>query len=162
MKHGTKMMSLRLSPEDIKYWEENKAEIKKQISHLSAEANPEPRIKKCFLCKKVCNSYANSHSVPKFCLKRIAQNGKVYMSGLQKEFPILGEDTGLNKAGTFRSICRPCDNTQFQEYENPDAYSEDISPKVIAQIAMKNALHRIAVKKEELQKQMNQYRFLYL
>ena len=71
------------------------------------------------------------------------------MSGIQAEFPVLGEDNGVNDAGTFHLICRECDGTLFQDYENPGAYAKIPTGKMLAQIVMKNYLLMISKRFEE-------------
>ena len=84
-----------------------------------------------------------------FVLKRIAINGKIYISGIQHVMPILGEDSGNKEAGTFHLICRECDSRLFQEYEDPTAYSKNPTAKMLAQVVMKNYLLMISKRFEE-------------
>lgn len=138
------MELIRLSPREREEYEKNKARENKRVRKLRAEAMKRAKRSTCFICGKKSNSFCNSHSVPKFCLKRISSQGRVYQSGLQKEFPVLGDDKGVANAGTFQIICTNCDNTAFQEYEDPSAYDKEPSSIMLAQIAMKNYLHLLA------------------
>ncbi len=143
-----KMMRIRMdeySRED----KEHLIEFRKEISSLMSKARERAKSGECFVCKKACESYCNSHSVPQFCLKRISVNGKVYISGIQKEFPVLGNDQGVNQAGTFRLICRECDSKIFREYETPAAYDNPPTPLMLAEVAMKNYLQLISKRLEE-------------
>lgn len=114
------------------------------MGHIQREAEKRAKLDKCYICGKDCSSFCNSHSVPKFCLKRIAPKGKLYFSGMQQDFPMLGEDKGVSDSGTFHIICDDCDNTCFQDYESPEAYLAAPTGKMLAQIAMKNYLHIIS------------------
>ena len=96
---------------------------------------------KCICCGNTVDSFCNSHNVPAFCLKNIAVKGMLGWSNTVYRFPMLKQDQGINQAGTFHLICRQCDSTMFQNYENISAYNDDPpSSKVIAQIALKNYL----------------------
>lgn len=128
---------------------DNKISVNKKMSRIYAKSRQRAKHQTCYICKKECSSFCNSHSVPKFCLKRVATEGKVYMSGIQAEFPVLGEDNGVNDAGTFHLICRECDGTLFQDYENPGAYAKIPTGKMLAQIVMKNYLLMISKRFEE-------------
>lgn len=130
------------SEQQIKY-RSNKANCNKVIRKSFNEARKRAKPKKCYVCKKEVSSFCNSHSVPQFCLKTIATDGKVFMSGIQNSIPYYGDDTGVKSAGTFQIICRECDNIIFQEYENPLLYKKEPTGQMLAQIAMKNYLQMI-------------------
>ena len=149
--YETRMLQLSFDETETALYELQKIEINKAVRADFSTARKNAKGTKCFICKKLCSSFCNSHSVPELFLKIIAQKGKVFLSGLQKEFPLLNDDLGLNQAGTFHIICRTCDSKYFQAYEKVEAYQSTPSAKLIAQIAMKNALHQIATKKEELE-----------
>lgn len=140
----SQMLKIRFDEFENAEYEKNKKSVNIGIRELSKEAKRRAKRNECFICQKQCSSFCNSHTVPQFCLKRIAINGHVYISGLQKEYPILGDDVGVSKAGTFHLICNTCDNTLFQDYENPDAYVAMPSNIMLAQIAMKNYLRLIS------------------
>lgn len=47
----------------------------------------------------------------------------------------------FNNSGTFHFICNECDSKVFQDYENPDVWTEEApSDRVLAQIALKDVL----------------------
>jgi len=142
---------IRFDEEDRASYQMHKPQINKELSRSLSSARSSAKGSKCFICKNKCDSFCNSHSVPQFCLRKIADKGKVLQSGLQEEFPLLGDDTGVKKAGIFFLICHNCDNTKFQEYENPQSYNQQISQTILAQIAMKNALQLISKRKIEYQ-----------
>ena len=142
---------IRFDEEDRASYQMHKPQINKELSRSLSSARSSAKGSNCFICKNKCDSFCNSHSVPQFCLRKIADKGKVLQSGLQEEFPLLGDDTGVKKAGIFFLICHNCDNTKFQEYENPQSYNQQISQTILAQIAMKNTLQLISKRKIEYQ-----------
>lgn len=135
--------------EDRQRYSDNKISINKRMSRINAEVRQRAKRDTCYVCKKDCSSFCNSHSVPQFCLKRVATDGKVYMSGIQTVYPVLGKDNGVNDAGTFHLICRECDGKLFQDYENPVAYINRPTGKMLAQIVMKDYLLMISKRFQE-------------
>ena len=129
-----------MTPEERERYEKNKIEINKKVSSLIAEATKNAKLECCILCSKPCSSFCNSHSIPQFALKRIAEDGKV-MLPLQDEILTIGKDTGVNKAGTFHIICRDCDSRTFQLYEDPNAYNSKPTDQMLAQIALVNNIY---------------------
>ena len=125
-------------------------ESNQKIAKIYALARERAKSDHCLLCNKPCSSFCNSHSVPQFSLRPIANKG-ILMSPLQKYIPSLGKNLGVNNAGTFFIICNDCDNTRFQEYETPSAYSHLPTSKMLAQIAIKNYLFFISRRKEEIE-----------
>lgn len=136
------------SEEDERQYRENKVYYNKQISKFLKAAAQNAKKDCCALCGKACTSFCNSHSVPSFALRRIAENGKV-VSPLQGEIPTFGESYGVKQAGTFRLICQECDNTVFQQYEDPNAYEQEPTDQMLAQIALKEQLQMISKRNEE-------------
>ena len=80
-----------MTPEERERYEKNKIEINKKVSSLIAEATKNAKLECCILCSKPCSSFCNSHSIPQFALKRIAEDGKV-MLPLQDEILTIGKD----------------------------------------------------------------------
>ena len=56
----------------------NNIETYKKISKIKKEANQYTKGTNCALCGKSCTSFCNSHTIPRFVIKNIAKNGKVY------------------------------------------------------------------------------------
>ena len=112
------------------------------------------RVENCVLCGKKISSACNSHVVPQFILKQIAENGRVsYGHGLHKrEIGGLERTTGIKNAYPFRLICNDCDRELFKNYENPDnlyRYDElDINTqkKILCEMAIKAHLSHINMK----------------
>lgn len=143
----TKMMSLET---DFATLGDEKITVNKIATKINREVREKAKASTCCVCGKECTSFCNSHSIPQFSLRNIAEKGKVAQV-LQGDFPLMGDDTGLNSAGTFRLICRECDSSIFQEYENPNAYSQQPTERILAQIALKNELHMISKRNHEIE-----------
>lgn len=112
------------------------------------------KIDYCLLCRRKMDSACNSHVVPQFILREIAENGRVSygyslstveVSGLEKE-------TGISNAHTFRLICRECDAKQFKNYENPnnivgfDNLDLNLQKIILCEMALKTHLAHISMK----------------
>ncbi len=117
-------------------------EFSKKMTNLLRKAHGNIP-KKCHLCNEDISSFCNSHTLPQFCLKNIAEKGMVMSPSSILGTPILEKDTGVAKTGIFHLICNKCDNEKFSEYETPEKYLTLPSRKMLAQIAMKNALRAI-------------------
>ncbi|MGG1555635.1 hypothetical protein, partial [Paenibacillus ferrarius] len=102
------------------------------------------------ICKKECSSFCNSHSIPRFCLANISIKGRLYYSANLIDLPMLPHEKGIGEAGTFHLICHDCDNTLFDQYENPSNYSRIPTDKMLSQIALKNYLKSISKREYEL------------
>lgn len=137
---------LKLDFEDEEYEEinSNLIENKKVMGKFLSDARKKSKPERCAYCGKETKGFCNSHSIPAFCLKNIATNGEVLHSNEFVDFPLMDTKKGVNKAGTFQIICRECDSKIFQEYENPSNYNDEVTPKMVAQIAMKDYLKAIS------------------
>ena len=116
---------------------------KKQMSQIYKEAREAAKRKTCYYCGKPVTSFCNSHSVPRFCLENIAIQGDVLTLNTIVDNPLMDSKSGIKKAGTFHLICNECDSKIFSDYENPDNYYTQPTAKMIAQMALKNALKSI-------------------
>lgn len=125
-------------------------EAKRTISSWQKEAKNKTKREKCMYCGREVTSFCNSHSIPRFILKRISQDGWLYTPNKQVENPLLDEEKGLNKSGTFNNICKQCDSEIFSEYESEEKLQSDITNKMMAQIAIKDILHDLYVKELNL------------
>ena len=124
---------------------------KKEMSRLFKDARQAAKRETCYFCGKNVTGFCNSHSVPRFCLENIAKNGDVLTLNTVVDNPVLDTEIGVNKAGTFHLICNDCDSRIFSDYENPDNYSNHPTPKMIAQIALKNSLKSISKRLFEIE-----------
>lgn len=135
-----------------KHFNGDPIEVNKQMTRALKQARENAKGNTCFYCGKVVNSFCNSHNIPAFCLRHIGSNGRVLTANAIIEFPFyLKEESGINNAGTFHLICDDCDNTVFQEYENPDAYNNRPSHSILAAIALKSSLKYIYKRKVEIE-----------
>ncbi|CEK34610.1 hypothetical protein UMC2_15661 [[Clostridium] sordellii] len=128
---------------------QNPIEDKKKMRRIISESKRLAKKQKCFYCKKEVSSFCNSHSVPAFCLKNISSNGELYTFNALVNSPLFDSKKGVRNSGTFQIICKDCDSKIFQDYENPDNYIQKPTPKMIAQIAMKNYLKLISKRYHE-------------
>lgn len=105
----------------------------------------------CLICGQKL-PFCNSHTVPQFCLKNIADNGKVNVFDALIGTKLCSSDSGIKSSGTFHVICRKCDGTIFQDYENPEVYSDIPSNKILNQIALKMFFEIFASMKPSLKR----------
>lgn len=95
----------------------------------------------CLVCNSTRKSFCNSHSIPARCLRAIAENGNVKVFNGLIKIPTVGDYKGVNAAGTFRLICKECDDKIFKEYETFEKYPDKNPPdKLLHEIALKNYL----------------------
>lgn len=112
------------------------------------------KVDNCVLCGKKITSACNSHVVPQFILKEIAENGHVSYGHALHTININGLDrtTGVKNAYTFRLICKDCDRKTFQDYENPlnlenfDSLDLNTRKKILCEMAIKTHLSHISMK----------------
>ena len=112
------------------------------------------KVDNCLLCGKKMTSACNSHVVPQFILKEIAENGHVSYGHALHTIDINGLErtTGVKNAYTFRLICDECDRKTFKDYENPknieyfDELDINTKKKVLCEMALKTHLSHISMK----------------
>lgn len=121
-------------------------EVSKFHSKLLRKAQAEFKSDRCIVCNKKTTSFCNSHSVPKFVLKNIANEGKVYNSFCFDDMSIKKDEDGLNNAGTFKLICRECDSKIFQNYENEGNLLLSPNEDILKEIQLKSILQCYAIK----------------
>ena len=116
------------------------------------------KIDRCLLCGRKMTSACDSHIVPQFVLKEIAEDGHVsYGCALLKKIVHgVEKTTGIKNAHNFRLICRDCDNRVFKHYEDPnniDSFAS-LSPNerkvVLCEMAIKTHLAHISMKWREI------------
>ena len=116
--------------------------------------NKSARVDQCLLCGKSMESACNSHVVPQFILKQIAENGKISYGYSMSIVNIdsLEKTTGINNAHTFKLICNKCDQNFFKEYESPDnllnyeELNDRLKEKILMEMAIKARLSHISLK----------------
>lgn len=129
----------------------DKIGVRIAISQIIGEAKKASKPQKCIMCGATKTSFCNSHSVPQMSLKEIADNGKVLHASavMGFDYEILDPSKGVNNSGTFNFICRNCDGTFFQDYENEDNLLKQPNDKILAEIAVKNVLLQLSKRNVE-------------
>lgn len=129
-----------LFPENALPKEQN-INFHKALSMGESFAKKNVRPNNCLICNSSKNPFCNSHSVPARCLRAIAINGDVKVFNGLVKIPAIDDDKGVNEAGTFRLICRECDDKVFKDYETFEKYSDNNPPdKLLHEIVLKNYL----------------------
>jgi len=121
----------------------NSPEFAKQFHDCMSNSEKDAKPSTCLLCGKPTTSFCNSHSIPKCCLKNISDDGHVYTINQILNFGPIDREKGLARTGTFRLICKECDNQFFKNYENPTAYLDEPNQQMLGQIATKDLLLEI-------------------
>ena len=130
--------------------EQEKINFKKDHNDRIRKARANIKPSNCMLCGKPITSFCNSHSVPKFSLKYIANKGELLRADVLTDPEKINISSGLNKTGTFYLICNECDGTFFQDYESEKKLKGPLSDKMLAEIAVKNVLIQLFNKKLEI------------
>ena len=137
-------------------WLKNK--LKKEESEFIGAINKNSKIDECVLCGSKITSACNSHVVPQFILKEVAENGKVSYGHSLHSFDVGGvkKTTGMKDAYPFRLICRKCDGKYFKHYENPNNLAKfDMLPEndrkvMFCEMALKAHLAHLNMKYRKL------------
>ena len=53
-------------------------EATKALNKMIKDSRNQAKQSNCYYCGNDCDSFCNSHTLPAFCLRNIAQNGKVF------------------------------------------------------------------------------------
>ena len=129
-------------------------DIKKGFTQSSKKYRPD----KCIICGKVNPKFCNSHSVPRFVLKNITDNGMITQSISlisDNAVNLVADKKGIRNTGTFHNICVECDGKVFSDYEDPIAIKLKPNMKLLLEIAIKNTL--FSIEKKYLEKGVNEY-----
>lgn len=124
--------------------QEKLIEIKRKSSQLFRAAYYQSKPERCILCNETKDSYCNSHSVPQFSLRTIAENGKLLQSAALINAVSAEDEKGVKNSGVFHIICNSCDKLYFKDYENIDNIIKKPTDKIMGQIAVKNFLLQIS------------------
>lgn len=80
----------------------------------------------CLICGKKVTSFCKSHTLPRYILDNISDNGYVYTVN-PKHNPLITmaakEKIGIGDTNVFYDICRECDDEIFKEYETPENWN---------------------------------------
>lgn len=115
-------------------------ELKKQMNNILKKAHDDSKLEYCLCCKKNVTSFCNSHSLPRFILKNISNDGYVLTSNNYFKMPLFDNSKGLNNSGIFKRICRECDKKLFKNYESTEQLLSRPMKKIMTQIDLKNCL----------------------
>lgn len=136
---------------DIEAKKEDLIQARKFSTKFSSEARSKAKPEKCCICGREVTKLCNSHTIPQYCLREIAVDGKVYKVSVFLRGNILEPEVGLNQATTFRRICRQCDTEFFKKYETPAILYKEPSSQVLGQIAAKIILREMDKAKYQIE-----------
>ncbi len=71
-------------------------EIKKQVNAILKKSHDDSKLDYCLCCRKKVTSFCNSHSLPRFILKNISNDGYVLTSNNYFKMPLIDNKKGLN------------------------------------------------------------------
>ena len=72
--------------------------IRKQISAVIKKSKSIAKLDCCYYCGRKVDGFCNSHSIPQFALKKIAEEGDVLTINSLIDFPALEYEKGVKKA----------------------------------------------------------------
>lgn len=78
----------------------------------AAKNNSKPD--RCLICGEEIPKFCLSHTVPQFCLRAIAVDGKLLTSSAAVGGNLVEDKVGIGKAATFKRVCRRCDSEYFK------------------------------------------------
>lgn len=130
----------------------------KLIDEFNKGVHKSARQDRCIICDREMTSACNSHVVPQFVLKEIADGGEVAYGYIFSKRDVQGCEkiTGIKNAHTFRLICKNCDRTLFTDYENPnnildfDSLPSELKTKMLREMSLKAHLSHIQTKYNRL------------
>ena len=120
---------------------EDMQNFSKFLSSMRKDMYKMPFFHNCQICKKVNVKLYNSHTIPRFILKNIEDNGRLYNTQILKTNPFIQQENGIENIQTFKSICSECDSKIFQEYETPENWLNIPNDSMLSQIALKSHLY---------------------
>ena len=131
----------------IVYMEKETIEFRRQMSDLLHKAEQAAKPPYCLSCCKK-KTLCNSHVVPQFVLKTIAEHGMVCYgySLVDRLDNIIDSKKGIANAFNFFLVCRDCDKKLFAHYENQKSILEyerlddNLKKTVLIEMALKTHL----------------------
>lgn len=124
---------------------------RKTMSFFERKANKEAIPDNCLICGKAIQGVCNSHTIPQYCLREIAKEGKLFTPAAIINTNLIDNEIGVREALTFKLICKKCDSEFFKLYETPESLVEAPSSRILGQIATKNLLREISKATRELE-----------
>lgn len=98
----------------------NLASFWKEFSSLNKEAREGAKPERCLICEEEMPKFRISHTVPRYCLKEIAAEGKLLTSAAVMGGNLIESEVGVGNAATFKQVCGKCDTEYFKLYETPE------------------------------------------
>lgn len=118
-------------------------EFNKSIGPIESEARKLAKPSRCKICGTPTTDLCRSHTIPKYCLKEIAQDGELLSFAALLGGNLRKKVVGISGVMVFKMICKRCDTEYFKLYETPETLFESPTNQVMAQIAVKCLLNRI-------------------
>ena len=137
----------------------NAIQFRKEIGLLLKQSKKEGKRLCCALCGEKRSSFCNSHSIPSFVIRNIVSAGCVLLPSVltlnnlasdEKADNCFDAEKGVNNSWTFHSICSSCDKKYFADYESPEVLHQPLTNKMMAEIALKNALIQLDKRASEI------------
>ncbi|MGB4658955.1 MAG: hypothetical protein WBI07_07240 [Mobilitalea sp.] len=117
---------------------------RREYNDKYSNARREQKRKTCKLCGKECTSFCKSHTLPQMILRNIKSEGKIGSAfwgyGGRDNPDCLKQTSGVKEAGVFYEICDDCDNSFFQEYEDPQKIINGPNALILQLVALKTSL----------------------
>lgn len=113
-------------------------EARKKYGKLSNLSKAQAKKGACIWCGKKITRFCNSHSIPQMVLDNIDTDGKLDYFNTIVKIPLINEDKGIGEAGTFKLICKECDSSIFQNYEDPKKIGLLPDERMLEEIVLKN------------------------
>lgn len=85
----------------MRYTEEERRRVKQKFHEILRQCRTVSKPQHCILCDNAMHEVCNSHSVPRFVLRNIAKDGKIYTPIEAAGVPFTDITRGLNNCGTF-------------------------------------------------------------
>lgn len=110
-------------------------------SELKKNALSKKLSNNCLICGGKNIKFCKSHTLPRFLLKNFTQDGKLYNAMYFANSDYIAKELGVQNTQIFYDICYDCDSKLFQEYENPNNYTNIPNQKMLKEIVLKNHLY---------------------
>lgn len=126
-------------------------EARKQFGQILSQSRSRAKPQRCLWCGKAISRFCDSHTIPKMILKNIETGGKLDYANTIIENPLNRIEQGIAEADVFHLLCKECDNSLFQEYENPENLKNIPTSRMLALIALKNLFYLISKRLTEIE-----------
>lgn len=127
-----------------------KSKYDKEFNRYFREAKKYSNASKCAICGCEMDSSCHSHTIPKFILRGLQHNGKLYSSVMGSSFEfnldVFPKEPGLKNTFIFRMICGKCDNVFFSKIEEPRTFFAEYGDAEYNRFAVKSLLRELYTK----------------